>query len=187
METPTKAPEALNQAASNEVTGCGCLFGLLLFFVYCLVDLILVWFTVLPGWRARLFGTQTQGTVISVDQCSSDSDVSDMLLRISRPGVDIQYNVQPTIRFTDRQGRTYQAVDHLCGNYGIGETVTLWYLLSDPSTISLEDDTGGLLMATIIALIVTICAGGVLAGWFGFLLARLGKAVTGSPPPMSYG
>src|SRR5579883_1895904 len=105
--------------------------GLILALVFFSISLVIGWVFVLPGWRARLFGVQTQGTVISVDECTSNDSGGDVVLRVIHPLDDIQDNVQPTVRFTDRQGTRYEVEDSICGNYGIGETVNLWYLPDD--------------------------------------------------------
>ncbi len=116
----------------------GCLFTTGLIF---LGSLILGFLIVFPGWHARLGGMQAQGTVVSISDCpQSDSGGGDVALRMYHPLVDIVSNVLPTIQFTDNQGRQ-QTVDYsTCGDYGEGETVTLWYVPSDPSTIFLAQD-----------------------------------------------
>lgn len=161
-------------------------------FVFALTTL-LGWLFFLPGWQARLFGVQTQGIVQNISDCSSsDSGGGGVVLR-SIPLVAIQDNVQPTIQFTDRQGHTYVVDDHICGSYGIGEQVTLWYLPSNPSSISLPDDLGTLVVFSVIdALVAGIALLFVL--WFvvrslflvavGMRVARQGSVYAGGFPQM---
>jgi hypothetical protein len=106
------------------------------------------WLLIWPGWQARLFGVQAQGVVQDISVCS-DSGGGEVALR-GVPLLSIQDNVQPTVQFTDRQGQTHVVNDVICGSYGIGEQVTLWYLPSNPTTFSLENDKGTLMLFTIL-------------------------------------
>ncbi len=167
--------------------------GLILALVFFSISLVIGWVFVLPGWRARLFGVQTQGTVISVDECTSNDSGGDVVLRVIHPLDDIQDNVQPTVRFTDRQGTRYEVEDSICGNYGIGETVNLWYLPDDPTTFSLEADTGTLVPLTLLVSFFMVVAL-LLVLWFllrPFLLlamvalvSRKGTTFNGGFPQM---
>lgn len=115
----------------------GGLVGLIVALSSLLGCLIAGLFLVFPVAQARLSGVETRGVVTSISDCSDGGDVA---LR-SIPLVDIVDNVSPTVQFTDRQGHRYVVDDGICGNYGIGEQVTLWYVPSSPTTYSLEGDT----------------------------------------------
>src|SRR5579862_1032105 len=97
--------------------------------------LIFLLIFVIPEAQARLSGVKTIGTAQSLSDCNTDG--GDVVLR-SMHALDL--NVQPTIEFTDLQGQRHDVVDTDCGSYGIGEQVVLWYLPSNPNSISLEQD-----------------------------------------------
>ncbi len=98
-----------------------------------------------PSWRARLSGVQTQGTVVSVSDCTDD-DSGDTVLHAM---VAYDDNVEPTIQFTDIYGHTDQEQYDICGSYDVGETLTIWYVPSDPSSIFVPADTTSLLFLSI--------------------------------------
>ncbi len=140
------------------------------------VCLLAGWIFFWPSWQARLFGVQTQGIVRSVKPCPENN--SDVALR-SIPFVEIVDHVQPTVQFTDRQGQTHEVVDLICGSYGVGEQVTLWYLPNNPNSISLERDTNTVVIFGIVDVVaIAACLLYIfwLAGRFLFLLVVAARA-----------
>ena len=137
--------------ASN-LSGCGCLIliasGILFF-----TNLVIFqgWMSGSPEWQARLYGIQTQGVVKSIDAdacnaTSPDPNLDPSLMNGgfvlgSLPGVKIEQNVLPTIQFTDRQGHRYVLKETWCGDYGVGQQVTVWYLPATPTTFALAQET----------------------------------------------
>lgn len=147
----------------SALPGCGCLMlpvsGILLF--VCLVW-FLVWMANSPQWQARLYGTQTQGVVKSIaDDC--DTNIQDpnldpglnggFVLGSLLPLAKIEQNVRPTLEFTDRQGHRYDVQEDYCGDYGVGEQVTVWYLPAHPTTFALAQETDSTLLDVSIPLI----------------------------------
>jgi hypothetical protein len=59
----------------------------------------------------------------------------------SLPLVKIENNVLPTVQFTDRQGHRYVLQENYCGDYGVGEQVTVWYLPTTPTTFAMVHET----------------------------------------------
>ncbi len=129
--------------------------------------LIVCLFIVFPSVQARLSGVKTLGVVQDISDCNDSSGGGDVALRGL---VDIQDNVQPTIQFTDLHGQSHTVDDGICGDYGIGEQVVLWYLPSNPNAFSLEDDG-----ATLVVL--SALTGGVGLVALFFLLIFLGRLV----------
>src|SRR5262249_6359399 len=41
----------------------------------------------------------------------------------------------------DRQGHRYMLKETFCGDYGVGEQVTVWYLPASPTTFALAQET----------------------------------------------
>src|SRR5262249_13636396 len=97
------------------------------------------WVGLFPAWQARFSGLKTQGMVKSLSAC--DSGGEDVVLPSLGRGQRIN-NVTPTIQFSDLQNNhTYDVVNSFCGNYAVGELVTLWYAPSHPTSIFVEQDT----------------------------------------------
>ena len=69
------------------------------------------------------------------------------------PRVKIENNVLPNVEFTDRQGHRHDVQEDYCGNYGVGEQVTVWYLPTNPTTFALAYETDSTLMDVYIPLI----------------------------------
>jgi len=129
--------------------------GILLF--VCLVW-FLVWMANSPQWQARLYGTQTQGVVKSIaDDCATNIQDPDLnggfVLGSLLPLAKIEQNVRPTLEFTDRQGHRYDVQEDYCGDYGVGEQVTVWYLPAHPTTFALAQETDSTLLDVSIPLI----------------------------------
>ncbi|HEY7357100.1 MAG TPA: DUF3592 domain-containing protein [Ktedonobacterales bacterium] len=152
-------------------------------------------FLVFPAYQARASGVKTQGVVQGIADCNEDSggDTGGDAVLPSLPVVDIVDNVQPTVRFTDRQGQTHEVVDSICGNYGIGEQVTLWYVPGHPTTFSLEQDTVTLEVLTgviaffgLLSLVFALWVFGrfLLLAVVGARAARQGNVYVGGPPQM---
>lgn len=116
-----------------------------------------------PQWQARLYGNQTQGVVksISADACNATSPNPNdpglmnggLVLGSLFPQVKIESNVLPTIEFTDRQGHRYDVQENYCGDYGVGEQVTVWYLPAHPTVFALAQETDSTLMDVFLPLI----------------------------------
>lgn len=131
------------------LSGCGCLalpVSGILFFTFLIV--FQVWMANSPEWQARLYGTRTQGVVKSIaDDCSTNITDPNLLngggfvLGSLLPLTKIETNVLPTIEFTDRQGHRYDVQENYCGDYGVGEQVTVWYLPANPTTFALAQET----------------------------------------------
>jgi Protein of unknown function (DUF3592) len=97
--------------------------------------LFLWWLVVFPVAPAWLFGVHTQGIVQNVSACTA------------------QYasgQVTPTVQFTDRRGRRYLVTDDICGEYAVGEPVTVSYVPSNPQVAILEDDTVSLVVLSLL-------------------------------------
>jgi hypothetical protein len=69
------------------------------------------------------------------------------------PHMKIEQNVLPTVEFTDRQGHRYDVQEDYCGDYGVGEQVTVWYLPASPTTFALAYETDSTLMDVYLPLI----------------------------------
>ncbi len=165
------------QRPLSALSGCGYLLlpasGLL--FLVCLV-FFLVWMANSPPWQARLYGSQTRGIVKSVsDDCNTNSTDPSLdpsmgggfLLRSLLPLTKIEQDVLPTIEFTDSHGHRYDVQEDYCGDYGVGEQVTVWYLPAAPTTIALTQETDSSLLDVYLPLI----------GMGLALLAALGSGV----------
>lgn len=143
---------------------------------------------VYPGWRARLSGVQTQGTVVSVSDCPEDSG-GDMVLHPSQTRIALDDNVQPVIRFTDGQGHTHDVEYSVCGTYDVGETLAIWYVPSDPNTILVPDDMGLIVFFTFMFGIMGLIGLAMLL-WFVirflFLLASGGRMAIMGASAASY-
>ena len=148
----------------------GSFVGLILATIFFFVSVVIGGILIFPGMTARLAGVETQGVVRSVDVCPEDnsSDGGDVVLR-SIPLDDLQDNVQPTIDFTDLHGQTHEVESVVCGTYGVGEQVALWYLPGHPSTIALDQDTAllvgfgiGLGLVALVCLVFMLFSGGRL-------------------------
>lgn len=161
--------------SKSALSGCGCLMlpvsGFLFFL--CLI-IFQVWMAHSPQWQARLYGTQTQGVVksISADACNATSpnpnDPSLMnggfALGSLFPHVKIESNVLPTIEFTDRQGHRYDMREDYCGDYGVGEQVTVWYLPTNPPVFALTQETDSTLLDVSLPLIGMLLSLSLLLG-----------------------
>lgn len=121
-----------------------------------------VWMANSPQWQARLYGTQTQGVVKSIaDDCNTNIQDPNLdpslnggfVLGSLLPLAKIEQNVRPTIEFTDRQGHRYDVQEDYCGDYGVGEQVTVWYLPANPTTFALAYETDSTLLDVYIPLI----------------------------------
>ncbi len=138
------------------------------FFVICLAIGLLIIF---PPMEARLFGVKTQGTVQGLAVCQSDDDSGGddvALLGVSQ--VDFADNVQPTIQFTDLKGQSHSVVDLICGTYGVGEQVTLWYSPNNPNAFAVDQDTiWNALFSALGALLVLVALWALLASLRRFL------------------
>lgn len=110
------------------------------------------WLTVFPTAPARFFGVPTQGIVQQVSACTAKDSAGD---------------VTPTLQFTDRRGRGFRVTDNVCGEYAVGEQVTVWYIPSNPHVVTLQDDD---LTLVVLSLLTTLfgLAALVLVGWFLF-------------------
>jgi hypothetical protein len=143
---------------------------------------------VYPGWRARLSGVQTQGTVVSVSDCPEDTG-GDMVLHPSQTRVAFDDNVEPVIRFTDGQGHTHDVQYDVCGTYDVGETLAIWYVPSDPNTILVPDDMGLIVLFTFMFGIMGLI-GLVMLLWFVirflFLLTAGGRMAFQGASAASY-
>lgn len=150
--------------SKHALSGCGCLMlpvSSFLFFL-CLI-FFQVWMAHSPQWQARLYGNQTQGVVksISADACNATSPNPNdpglmnggLVLGSLFPHGKIESNVLPTIEFTDRQGHRYDVREDYCGDYGIGEQVTVWYLPTTPTVFALAQETDSTLMDVSLPLI----------------------------------
>lgn len=171
---------------SRNRRGCG-LSGLFTGFFLLGMGLLFIWIFIYPTWRARLSGVETQGTVISLDVCEDSG--GDMVLQPTHALKALEDNVQPTIRFTDQQGRTHEVGYHFCGSYEIGETIPLWYAPDDPESIFVPQDMVTLTLLTIVlggmgvvGLLLVLTFG----GRFLFLLAAGGRAVFQRASAASY-
>lgn len=130
----------------NLVYGGLLLVGAFVFLITLVIAL--AWVGGSPPWQARLFGVQTQAIVKSIDTTTcSDYTLPDPgldgggFVLGSLPHAAIENNVLPTVQFTDRQGHGHTVQENYCGNYGVGEQVTLWYVPNDPTTFALAPDT----------------------------------------------
>jgi len=154
--------------ASNR-SGCGCLSLVasgILFFTSLMI--FQGWMSGSPAWQARLYGIQTQGVVksINADACnvsSPDPGVDPSLMGGfvlgSLAGVKLEQNVLPTIQFSDRQGHRYVVPETFCGDYGVGEQVTVWYLPATPTNFALAYETDsdvGLVYGSLIGMLVSL-------------------------------
>lgn len=161
----------------SALAGCGCLAlpvsGIL--FLTCLI-FFLVWMANSPEWQARLYGIQTQGVVKSIaDDCNATSPDPNLLnggfvLGSLLPPVKIEQNVLPTIEFTDRQGHRYDVKENYCGDYGVGEQVTVWYLPATPTTFALAYETDSTLLDVYLPLIGMLLSLPFLLGSVGLLI-----------------
>src|SRR5258708_1838433 len=137
----------------SNLSGCGCL-TLIASSILLFTNLIIFqgWMSNSPPWQARLYGTQTQGVVksINADACNATSPdpglMNGAFVLGSLPLVKIENNVLPTIQFTDRQGHRYELRENYCGDYGVGEQVTVWYFPTTPTTFALTHGTDSNLM-----------------------------------------
>jgi hypothetical protein len=141
---------------ASKLSGCGCLTLIasgILFFTSLMI--FQGWMSGSPEWQARLYGIQTQEIVKSIDANACDATSPDPNLDPSLnggfvlgslPGVKIEQNVLPTIQFTDRQGHRYVLKETWCGDYGVGEQVTVWYLPATPTTFALAYETDSNMM-----------------------------------------
>lgn len=161
----------------SALAGCGCLAlpaSSILFFTFLII--FLVWMANSPEWQARLYGTQTQGVVKSIaDDCNATSPDPGLLnggfvLGSLLPRVKIEQNVLPTIEFTDRQGHRYDLKENYCGDYGVGEQVTVWYLPATPTTFALAQETDSTQMDVYIPLIGMLISLPFLLGSVGLLI-----------------
>ncbi len=156
--------------------------------------LVVSLFVVFPSVQARLSGVKTQGVVQDTSDCNdSGDDGGDVVLRSLRGLVDIQDNVQPTVQFTDLQGHRYTVDDSICGDYGIGEQVALWYLPSNPNVFSLEADGATLVVLSsitgflgLVALVFLLVFLGrfIFLGFAASRAARHGNAYAANPAQM---
>jgi len=152
------------------LSGCGCLTliaSAILFFTNLMI--FQGWMSGSPPWQARLYGIQTQGVVksINADACNTNSPdpnldpslMNGVFVLGSLPRVKIEQNVLPTIQFSDRQGHRYVVPETFCGDYGVGEQVTVWYLPATPTTFALAYETDsdvGLVYGSIIGMLVSL-------------------------------
>ncbi len=145
---------------------------------------------VYPGWRARLTGVETQATVVSLADCPESSDSGGVVLLPTHALRPLDNNVEPTIQFTDINGQTDQVQYNVCGSYDIGETLSIWYVPSDPNSIFVTQDST-------LFIIITIFLGGLglvsvlLLLWFGgrflFFLATGNRMALQGTSGASYG
>lgn len=157
--------------------GCGCLtlFASGMLFLTCLI-IFQVWMSNSPEWQARLYGTQTHGIVKSIaDDCDTNTIDPNILnggfvLGSLHPRTTIKQNVLPTIEFTDRQGHRHDVQENYCGDYGVGEQVTVWYLPASPTTFALTQETDSTLLDVYIPLIGMLLSLPFVLGSVGFLI-----------------
>ncbi len=157
----------MNRIGTKRKRRGASLAGFITALVAFVVCLVIGWLLLFPSEQARLSGVKTLGTVQDISDCSDGGDSGNML-RSLYALVDIQTNVQPTIQFTDLHGNSYTVVDTICGNYGIGEQVALWYLPSNPNVFSVQDDG-----VTLMVLLLITAFFGLLA--LVFVLVGLGR------------
>lgn len=161
----------------STLAGCGCLAlpaSGILFFTFLII--FLVWMANSPEWQARLYGVQTQGIVKSIaDDCNATPPDPNLLnggfvLGSLLPRGKIEQDVLPTIEFTDRQGHRYDLKENYCGDYGVGEQVTVWYLPATPTTFALAHETDSTLLDVYIPLIGMLISLPFLLGSLGLLI-----------------
>jgi hypothetical protein len=144
---------------------------------------------VYPGWRARLSGVETQGTVVSVSDCPEDDSGGDMVLHPTHTQIPFEDNVEPIIRFTDGQGHTYDVAYNVCGTYAVGESLAIWYVPADPNSIFVPKDMGLIIFFTFMFGIMGL-VGLVMLLWFVarflFLLAAGGRMMLQGASAASY-
>jgi hypothetical protein len=174
------------------------LTGLLVAVIFFVVSLGLGFLFILPGVEARLSGVKTQGIVKSLEECPEDSGGGVVLGSIpplaGQEDVELEDNVQPTVQFTDRQGKTYIIHDIICGSYGVGEVVALWYLPDNPDKNMLEKDSPtlfGFAIALSVVILITLIVMLVYGVGFLFLIVALARgsnqgSVTPMYSPVSY-
>lgn len=144
---------------------------------------------VYPALHARLSGVETVGTVVSISACPEDNSGGDMVFHPGQALKPLDDNVEPTIRFTDLSGHTDETQYNVCGTYDIGETLSIWYVPSDPGSIFVPQD---MVLIIILAIIFGIMGliGLILLLWFGarflFLLAAGGRVAFQGGSPTNY-
>lgn len=143
---------------------------------------------VYPAWHARLSGVETQGTIVSLSECPEDTG-GDMALHPSQAQIPFDDNVQPVIRFTDSQGHTHDVEYSVCDTYYVGETLSIWYVPSDPNSIFVPKDMGLIALFTFMFGIMGLI-GIIMLLWFVirflFLLASGGRVAVMGVSAASY-
>src|ERR1051326_2295168 len=97
-----------------------------------------------PAWNVRVFGKETLGRAIQVQDCGQDEDGNEMY--------------KTSTLFKDAQGQFFEIPngDDCNNSPSPGETVSLWYLPTDPTSTLSEGGAIGLYILTGLWLAVTL-------------------------------
>jgi hypothetical protein len=108
-----------------------------------------------PAWEVRVFGTEAQGRAIAVQGCGQDEDGNEVY--------------KTSTLFTDAQGQLFAIPngDDCNNSPAPGETVSFWYLPTDPTSTLSDGGAIGLYLLTGLWLAaVLVCA------WFFWRATR---------------
>jgi hypothetical protein len=97
-----------------------------------------------PAWNVRVFGNQTQGRAIEVQDCGQDDDGNELYTT--------------TTLFRDTQGQLFAIPtgDDCTDSLSPDETLSLWYLPTDPTSTLSDGGAIGLYIGTGLWLVVTL-------------------------------